>query len=294
MKKIGFIGLGTMGKPMARNLMKAGYELTVHNRSRESVDELAAEGARTAKSPAELASASDVVITMLPDSPDVELVVLGENGILSGVKPGMVIVDMSTISPQVAQKIAEKASEVGVEFLDAPVSGGETGAINATLSIMVGGNETAYKQVLPVLQALGKTINYMGLSGSGQTTKLCNQVICVLNILAVSEAMTLGKKAGLDMDKLLQVVSSGAAASWMLSNLGPKMIERDWRPGFKVDLQQKDLRLVEEFAQSLYTPLPGATLVRQLFRAVQAEGRGSDGTQALVTAIEKLAGMRVK
>jgi 3-hydroxyisobutyrate dehydrogenase len=289
---IGFIGLGAMGKPMARNLLKAGYALTVHNRSRAAVDELAAEGASSAWSPAEVAAESDIVITMLPDSPDVEAVVLGPDGVLSAAREGVVIIDMSTISPRVAQKIGEMVSAQGRHFLDAPVSGGESGAIAGSLSIMVGGDSKAFEQVRPILESLGKTITYVGPSGSGQTAKLCNQVICVLNILAVSEALTLGKKAGLNLDTLMQVVSAGSASSWMLSNLGPKMIARDWRPGFKVDLQQKDLRLVEEFAQSLDMPLLGATLVRQLFRAAQADGHGSDGTQTLITVLEKLANLQ--
>lgn len=291
MERIGFIGLGAMGKPMARNLLKSGFSLTVHNRSRSAVDELAAEGAAPAQSSAEVAKASDIVITMLPDSPDVEAVVLAESGALEGARTGSIIIDMSTISPTVAQRIAEKARAVGVSFLDAPVSGGETGAIAATLSIMVGGDQKAFDRARPVFAALGKTITRIGPSGSGQIAKLCNQVICVLNILAVSEALTLGKKAGLDLDILLQAVSGGAASSWVLSTLGPKMINRDWAPGFKIDLQQKDLRLVEEFAESLNLPLPGATLVRQLFRAVQAEGRGSDGHQTLVRTIERLAAL---
>jgi len=292
-KNVGFIGLGAMGKPMALNLLKAGYALTVHNRSRAAVDELAREGALAASSSAEVAATSGVVITMVPDSPDVQDVVLGEAGVLEGAKPGTVVIDMSTISPLVAQEIAAKARAVGVSFLDAPVSGGVTGAAAGTLSIMVGGDSAAFERALPVLQALGKTITHMGPSGSGQTTKLCNQVICVVNILGVAEAIALGRKAGLDMDKLMQAVSGGSASSWTLTNVGPKMINRDWTPGFRIDLQQKDLRLVEEFAQSLNMPILGTALVRQLFRVVQAEGRGADGIQAMITALEKLAGLGV-
>jgi 3-hydroxyisobutyrate dehydrogenase len=290
-ERIGFIGLGTMGKPMAHNLLKAGYTLTVYNRSRAAVDELVAVGATAAGSSAEVAAASDLVITMVPDSPDVQDVVLGESGVLKGAKPGAVVIDMSTISPLVAQEIAKMSRAVGATFLDSPVSGGEPGAIAGTLSIMVGGDKEAFERVRPILETMGKTITYIGPSGSGQITKLCNQILCAVNILAVSEAMTLGKKAGLDLNVMMQAISGGAASSWMLSNLGPKMIARDWAPGFKIDLQQKDLRLAEESAQSLQVPLPGATLARQLFRAVQAEGLGSDGTQAMVKAIEKLAGM---
>lgn len=289
-ERIGFIGLGTMGKPMARNLMKAGYVLAVHNRSRGAIDELASEGAVPADSPLEVARASDVVITMLPDSPDVEQVVLGPNGLLQGAASGLVVIDMSTISPRVARSVYGASRERGVSFLDAPVSGGETGAKAATLSIMVGGDREALERCGPVLEALGKSIVYMGESGSGQAAKLCNQVICALTILAVSEGLLLGKKAGLDPETLLSAVTGGAAASWMLSNLGPKMTASDWRPGFKVMLQQKDLRLALETARDLGLPLPGTALVGELFRAVQAHGRGADGTQALITALEDLAG----
>ncbi|MBI2842211.1 MAG: NAD-binding protein [Armatimonadetes bacterium] len=289
--RIGFIGLGTMGKAMARNLIKAGYSVTVHSRSRGPVDELAADGAAVASSSAEAAASSDVVITMLPDSPDVELVVMGPAGVLEGARTGSVVVDMSTISPEVARSIYAAAREKGVSFLDAPVTGGETGAIGAALSIMVGGDRDAFERCLPVLKAMGKNVVYMGPSGNGQSTKLCNQVICALNILAVSEGLTLAARAGLDLESALSAVSGGSAGSWMLSNLGPKMIARDWRPGFKVSLQIKDLRLVMESAEELDLPLPGTALVRELLRSVEAHGRGSDGTQALVTAIELLAGM---
>lgn len=291
MERIGFIGLGTMGKPMARNLLKAGYPLTVYNRSRAAVDELVSDGAMAVESSAEVAAASEVIITMVPDSPDVQDVVLGRSGVLGGAKPGTIVIDMSTISALVAQEIAEKAKTAGASFLDAPVSGGEPGAVAGTLSIMVGGDKESFERVRPILEAMGKTITYIGPSGSGQITKMCNQILCAVNILAVSEAMTIGKKAGLDLNVMLQAISGGAASSWMLNNLGPKMIARDWAPGFKIDLQQKDLRLAEELAQSLQAPLPGAALARQLFRAVQAEGTGSDGTQAMVRAMEKLAGM---
>ena len=286
---IGFIGLGTMGKPMVRNLLKAGFKVTVYGRRKPVVDELVSHGAVAAGSPPEVAGASDVVITMLPDSPDVKEVVTGESGILAGARPGMTVIDMSTISPSVAREIAELAASKGVDFLDAPVSGGEKGAVEGTLSIMVGGRQEVYEKCLPILQALGKTIIYMGESGMGQTTKLCNQIICVGNILAACEGLMLGAKAGLDMEKLLSVVSAGAAGSWMLSNLAPKMLQRDFEPGFKVKLQQKDLRLALAAAEELKLPLPGTSLIHQLFRAVEAAGMDEKGTQALITALEKLA-----
>ncbi|MEM2111391.1 MAG: 2-hydroxy-3-oxopropionate reductase [Candidatus Bathyarchaeia archaeon] len=291
--KIGFIGLGVMGKPMALNLLKAGYQLTVWNRTKPKMEELLAMGASGAESPKEVAEKSDVVITMVADSPDVEEVVLGPNGVIHGARKGLILIDMSTISPIVTRKIAEELSKKGVEMLDAPVSGGEKGAKEATLSIMVGGKRKVFEECLPVFNALGKRITYMGSNGMGQTAKLCNQVICALNIQAVCEGLILGAKAGLDLRKLLEVVSAGAAGSWMLSNLGPKMIERDFAPGFKIKHQQKDLRLVLSFADELALPLPGTSLVHQMLRAVEAEGLGDEGTQAAIVAMEKLAGRKL-
>jgi len=292
-RRIGFIGLGVMGKPMAMNLLKAGYPMTVWNRTRSKMNDLLAEGAEGADSPKEVAEKSDVVITMVTDSPDVEEVVLGPNGVIHGARPGLILIDMSTISPSVARKVAEKLAEKGVKMLDAPVSGGEIGAIKGTLSIMVGGPKEAFDECLPILEVLGKRITYMGPNGMGQTTKLCNQVICALNIQAVCEGLMLGAKAGLDLKKLLDVVTAGAAGSWMLSNLGPKMVERDFRPGFKIRHQQKDLRLVLSFAAELGLPLPGTALVQQMLRAVEAEGLGEKGTQAAIVAMEKLAGRKL-
>ena len=291
MMRIGFIGLGTMGRPMVRNLLKAGFPVTVYGRRKLVVDELMGEGASSAGSPREVAQASDVVITMLPDSPDVREVVIGENGILSGAKPGMIVVDMSTISPSVTREIAETASKQDVDYLDAPVSGGEPGAAAGTLSIMVGGKSEVFEKCMPILQALGKNNVHMGGIGMGQAAKLCNQVICVLNIEAVCEGLILGAKAGLDLEKLLSVVSNGAAGSWMLANLGPRMLARDFEPGFRVKLQQKDLRLALAAADELKLALPGMSLVHQLFNTVEAAGMGEKGTQALVTALEKLAGV---
>lgn len=286
--KIGFIGLGTMGKPMARHLLKAGYDLTVYNRSRPPVDELAAEGAKAAESASGAAASADFIITMLPDSPDVDLVV---REIEQVIQTGQTVIDMSTISPSVARTIAARLQESEVSFLDAPVSGGEKGAVEATLSIMVGGEEETYQRALPILQVLGKNIVYMGPSGSGQATKLCNQVICGLNILAVCEGLTLGAKSGLDLEKLLSAISSGAAGSWMLSNLAPKMVQRDWRPGFKINLQQKDLRLALESAAEINLPLLGTSLVQQVLRIAQTAGAGEEGTQAAIKALETIGRM---
>ncbi|MEM2876338.1 MAG: 2-hydroxy-3-oxopropionate reductase [Candidatus Bathyarchaeia archaeon] len=293
-KRIGFIGLGVMGKPMAMNLIKAGYHLTVWNRTRSKMDDLVRMGAEPGDSPRDVAEKSDVVITMVADSPDVEDVVLGPSGVVEAARPGLIVIDMSTISPSVTRKIAEKLREKGVEMLDAPVSGGEVGAKQGTLSIMVGGSEDVLKECLPILEVLGKRITYMGANGMGQMTKLCNQVICALNIQAVCEGLMLGAKAGLDLEKLLNVVTAGAAGSWMLSNLGPKMIKRDFEPGFKIVHQQKDLRLALTQASELNLPLPGTALVNQMLRAVEAAGMGEKGTSAAIVAMEMISGFKVE
>jgi 3-hydroxyisobutyrate dehydrogenase len=292
-EKIGFVGLGVMGKPMALNLLNAGYKLTVWNRTKSKMDDLLAAGASGAESPKEVAEKSDVVITMVTDSSDVEEVTLGPEGAIYGAHKGSVFIDMSSISPTVTLKIANELKAKGAEVLDAPVSGGEIGAKQATLSIMVGGPKETFDKCLLILQVLGKRITHMGSNGMGQTTKLCNQVICALNIQAVCEGLMLGARAGLDLKKLLEVVTAGAAGSWMLSNLGPKMIERDMRPGFKIKHQQKDLKLVLSFAAELGLPLPGTALVQQMFRAVEAEGMGEQGTQAAIVAMEKLSGRKI-
>jgi len=292
-KRVGFIGLGVMGKPMATNLLKAGYPLTVWNRTRSKMNDLVAMGAYGASSPKEVAERSDVVITMVTDSPDVEEVVLGPNGVIHGARPGLIVIDMSTISPIVTRKIASELAKKGVKMLDAPVSGGEKGAIEATLSIMVGGPKEVFEECLPIFRVLGKKITYMGPIGMGQTAKLCNQVICALNIQAVCEGLMLGAKAGLDLKRLLEAISAGAASSWMLINLGPKMIERDFKPGFKIRHQQKDIRLALTLASELKLPLPGTALVQQMLRIAEAEGLGEEGTQAAIVAMEKIAGRKI-
>jgi 3-hydroxyisobutyrate dehydrogenase len=279
---------------MAKNLLKAGYPLTVYNRSPGPAEELAALGAKRAYSPKEVAEASEVVITMVRDSPDVEEVILGDNGVIEGARVGTTVIDMSTISPEVTRRIAARLRDKGVNMLDAPVSGGEKGAIEATLSIMVGGPRQVYEKCLPILKTLGKKVVYMGDHGAGQTTKLCNQVIGALNILGVCEGLLLAAKAGLDLEKVVEVIGGGASSSWALINLGPKMVARDFRPGFKVGLKQKDLRLALATAAELELPLPGTALVHQLFRALEAEEGGSDkGTQALIEVLERLAGFKI-
>jgi 3-hydroxyisobutyrate dehydrogenase len=291
--RIGFIGLGIMGRPMAKHLIDAGHSLTVWNRSQPGIDEVVAHGAQAGASPADVASKSEVVFTMVGDSPDVEAVALGENGIASGASPDLIHIDMSTISPAVTRSIAASYATRGVELIDAPVSGGEGGAINATLSIMVGGKREVFDRCLPLFEALGKTITYCGPSGAGQTTKLCNQVAVAVTNMAVCEALVLAAKAGVPPTTMVQAIGGGAASSWQLLNLGPKMIEGDFRPGFKVWHQQKDLRLALEVARDNALPLPATALVAQLFATVEADGHREAGTQALVKALEKLGDVSV-
>jgi 2-hydroxy-3-oxopropionate reductase len=291
--RVGFIGLGIMGRPMAKHLLAAGHEVTVWNRSRPGIDAVVEAGAAEAASPRDVASNSEAVITVVGDSADVEQLALGENGILTGAQPGLVHIDMSTISPDVTRRIAAANEEKGVEMLDAPVSGGEAGAVNATLSIMVGGKKDVFERCRPLLEAMGRTITYCGPIGAGQTVKLCNQVIVSITNLAVCEALVLAAKAGVPPRTMLEAVSGGAAQSWQLLNLGPKMIERDFRPGFKVWHQQKDLRLALEVARSNQVALPATALVHQLFASVEADGFREEGTQALVKALEKLARVQV-
>ncbi len=294
MERIGFIGLGVMGKPMARNLMKAGYTLVVHNRSRNAVDELAKEGAHAATSPHEVAGQSDVVITMLPDSPDVELVLAGKDGVFESARPGMLLIDMSTISPVVARRLATDAETRGVQMLDAPVSGGETGAINGTLSIMVGGKEDAYNRALPIFQALGKNIVRIGDAGAGQVTKAANQIVVALTIEAISEALVLATKAGVDPAKVRQALLGGFAQSRVLDVHGQRMLDRNFQPGFRVNLHRKDLGIALATSQEYRVPLPLTAGVYQMMNALLASGLGDRDHSALVTLIEEMARTEVK
>ena len=291
---VGFIGLGLMGRPMARNLLRAGYPLTVWNRSQPGIEEMVRDGASPGSCPEDVARQCDVVITMVTDSPDVEKVALGPKGIIEGGHPGLVHIDMSTISPTVTRRIASRLAEKGIEMLDAPVSGGDTGAQAGTLSIMVGGKEETFQRCRPIFEVLGRTIVHCGPSGAGQTVKLCNQIVVALNNLAMCEALVFATKAGVDTRRMLEAVGAGAASSWALLNLAPRVLARDFRPGFKVAHQQKDLRLALETAEQQAVPLPGTSLVHQLFAAIEAEGLGAEGTQALVKALEKLAGVEVR
>jgi 3-hydroxyisobutyrate dehydrogenase len=292
-ESIGFIGLGIMGQGMARNILKAGYPLVVWNRTAAKAEGLVAEGATAATSPADLAAQCDIIITCVSDTPDVERVILGEDGVIHGVRAGSLVIDMSTISPQATQTMAGLLRDKGVGMLDAPVSGGSEGAARGTLSIMVGGSETDFNRALPVLQTMGKAITLIGENGAGQTTKLMNQILVVGNALAMCEAFIFAKAGGLDMEKALAAVEKGAAGSWMLSNRGPQILARDWRPGFMVDLQQKDLRLVMKAADDLESPLLMTPLVFNLYRTLQAQGLGEEGNHALIKALEALAGIEV-
>ena len=293
MKRIGFIGLGIMGGAMSTNLLKTGFPLTVWNRTPEKMRPLLEAGAKPVKSPKEVAERSDIVIDMVTDSKDVEEVLLGKEGVIHGARPGTIVVDMSTISPIVTREIAKKLGEKGIRMLDAPVSGGDIGARNATLSIMVGGDAEAYEECLPVFQAMGKTITYIGGHGDGQVCKEVNQILVGVNVLGVAEALMFASKAGVDVDKVLAAVSGGAAGSWQLANNGPKMLKGDYTPGFKVKDYIKDLRIIMETAAETKTPLVETAVVQQMFRNLDAEGLRDKGTQAVIVAVEKLAGKKL-
>ena len=293
-ERIGFIGLGIMGKPMARNLIKAGYSLTVHNRSRGAVDELVREGAKDGRTPRGVAEESDMIITMLPDSPDVQQVVTGPSGVLEGLRKGAVLVDMSTISPMVTQDLAKAVRSKGAEMLDAPVSGGEKGAVEATLSIMVGGPEEIFARVKPVFEVMGKNIVHIGATGAGQVTKACNQIVVALTIQAVSEALVLASKAGVDPGKVRQALLGGFAQSRILDVHGQRMLERNFKPGFRVRLHQKDLNIGLSTGKNLGVPLPATAVVQEAFTALQGLGRGDLDHSSLVTVIEDLANTQVK
>ncbi|HTR01723.1 MAG TPA: NAD(P)-dependent oxidoreductase [Thermoanaerobaculia bacterium] len=286
---VGFIGLGTMGAGMARNLAKAGFPLALATRSAGKAKAFAAEiGARACDSPDAVASAADVVVSCLPDAPEVEEVHLGPRGTLSGARKDAVFIDCSTIAPDAAVSIAARLAKGGVRFLDAPVSGGQKGAIEGTLTFFVGGDAAALERARPVFQAMGRRITHLGASGSGQLGKAVNQVVVADTLLAVSEGLALAQKAGLPLPALHEALLGGAARSWMLEVLGQKMMDRDFKPAFAVKHQQKDLAIVLKTAREKGVPLPGAALVHQLLSALEAQGRGDDGTQALLTLYERM------
>lgn len=288
-ERIGFIGLGLMGKPMSHHLLRAGYPLTIYNRSRPAIDELVNAGASAAASPRVVAENSDIVITMLPDGPDVEAVVLGPDGVLSGAHEGLLIIDMSTISPLTTTRIAAEAEKRGVFLLDAPVSGGDAGAKAAALSIMVGGREEDFQRAHPIFSVLGKTITYCGPGGSGEVVKACNQVLVALIIEAISEALVLGAKAGVQPDVIVKVLSGGLAQNRFLDLRGQTMLQHHFEPGGKAAFHLKDLKIATQIAQQYGVVLPVGTLVQQLFASLVANGGGNLDHSALLTVIEALS-----
>jgi 2-hydroxy-3-oxopropionate reductase len=291
--KVGYIGLGIMGKPMARNILKAGYELVVHNRSRESVKELVGEGAIEAYSPAEVAKGVDVVFTNLPDSPDVELVALGDKGIIEGAHDGLIFVDNSTIKPTTARFIGKKLAEKGVTMLDAPVSGGDVGAIQGTLTIMVGGPEHSLEKVRPILQALGKTITHVGGLGDGQIAKAANQIMVAAQMVAMGELLIFAQKAGADPEKVVEAIRGGAAGCWTLDHKPQRLFKGDRSPGFKAYMQAKDLGIVMDTARAYGVSLPSAAVHTQLFNAMLEMGMRDLDNSAVLGVIEKLAGQEL-
>lgn len=288
-QRIGFIGLGIMGKPMARNLLAAGYELTVHSRSSGPVEQLASEGAAVAASPAAVASASDVVITMLPDTPDVEQVAIGQDGLASGGSKGLLHVDMSSIDPTATRRIAAVLAERGISMLDAPVSGGERGAIDGTLSIMVGGPEAEFQRAEPIFRHLGKTIVHVGEAGAGQVTKACNQLVVGMNIEAVAEALALARQSGVDQHAVRQVLLGGFAASRVLESHGTRMIEGEFQPGFRVRLHAKDARIVQSLAAATGAVTPAFSVVADQLDELVRTGRGDLDHSALYTLVSQEA-----
>ncbi len=291
MLRVGYIGLGLMGKSIARNILKAGFPVVVHNRSRAAVNELVQEGAIPAFSPAEVAAQVDVVFTNLPDSPDVEKVALGENGIIIGAHPGLIFVDNSTIKPATARKIAEELAKSDVRSLDAPVSGGDIGARNGTLAIMVGGPAEALETVRPIFQAMGKTITHVGDSGAGQIAKAANQIMVAAQMVAMGELLIFAQKAGADPVKVVEAIRGGAAQCWTLDVKPPRLFAGNRQPGFKAYMQAKDLNIVLESAREYGIPLPSAAVDAQLFNAMLQQGFGDLDNSAVVSIIEQLAGV---
>ncbi|MCC6955311.1 MAG: NAD-binding protein [Anaerolineales bacterium] len=287
--RVGYIGLGLMGKSMARNILRAGFSLVVHNRSRAAVNELVAEGAAAAHSPAEVAEQVDVVFTNLPDSPDVESVVLGEHGIIEKARPGMVYVDNSTIKPAVARKIAHRLAEKGAQSLDAPVSGGDIGARDGTLTIMVGGPAEALERVRPILQALGKTITHVGESGTGQIAKAANQIMVAAQMVAMGELLIFARKAGADPQKVVEAIKGGAAQCWTLDVKPPRLFAGNRNPGFKAYMQAKDLAIIMDTAREYGIPLPSTAVDLQLFNAMLQSGMSNLDNSAVIGIIEMLA-----
>ncbi len=293
MARIGYIGLGLMGSGIARNLMKAGHTLIVHNRSRAIVEQFAQEGAIPATSPREVAAQSDFVFTNLPDTPDVELVVLGPDGIIEGAHDGLIVIDNSTIKPEASRQIAARLAEVGVLALDAPVSGGDVGARAGTLSIMVGGSQEAFDRTLPIFEAMGKTITWVGESGAGQIAKAANQIVVAGTMVAMCEALVLAQKSGVDPERVVQAIARGAAQCWALDTKPPKIFRRDLGPGFKAYMQAKDLKIVVDTGRTFHVPLPLTGIVHQLYEAMVSMGNGDLDNSAVITVLEALAQTQV-
>lgn len=289
--KVGFVGLGIMGNPMALNLLKAGHQLWVHARRPESMKPLATAGAVTCANPGEVAAHADVTFIMVSDTPDVEQVILGDSGIIHGAKAGSVVVDMSTISPTATKVMAEELRARGVEMLDAPVSGGDVGAINGTLSIMVGGKPDAFERVKPLFEAMGKNIVHIGDNGAGQVAKACNQIVVGVTIQAVAEALTFARKNGVDAGKVREALMGGFAGSKILEIHGNRMLKHEFNPGFKTKLHQKDLNIVMQTARELGLALPGAALVMQNLNALMGSGDGEIDSSAIVKVVERMSGM---
>jgi len=294
MKKMGFIGLGIMGKPMAMNLLKAGYQLTVYDIRPEPVKEVVAAGAAQGRCSEDVAEKSEVVITMLPNSPDVKQAVLGEHGVLDGAKPGTILIDMSSIAPLIAREVGEKAAQKGVEMLDAPVSGGEPKAIDGTLSIMVGGKKEIFDQVEDILKVMGASAILVGDIGSGNTTKLANQIIVALNIAAMSEAMVLATKAGVDPEKVYRAIRGGLAGSTVLDAKVPLALDGNFKPGFRIELHIKDLQNALDTAQKLDVPVPLSNGVMEVMQALKADGKAGDDHGGIIQYYEKLAKTEVR
>ena len=293
-KRIGYIGLGLMGKPIARNLMKAGYPLVVHNRSQAAVEELIKEGAERADSPRAIAEASDVVFTNLPDTPDVEQVIFGENGIIEGCHKGMIYIDNSTIKPEAARNIAAALTERGAHALDAPVSGGDVGAKAGTLAVMVGGSEDVFEEAKPIFEAIGKTITYVGESGAGQVAKACNQIMVAAQMVAMAELLLLAEKTGVNPEQVIEAIKGGAAQCWTLDNKPPRLFAGNRAPGFKAYMQHKDLGIVLDTARSYGMPLPATAVNQQLYEAMLQLGMRDLDNSAVIGALEAISGIQLR
>ena len=289
-KVVAFVGTGIMGKPMAANLLEAGYPVVAHNRSQEPVEELVEQGAESASSPAEAAQRADVVITCLPDSEVVREIVLGPNGVAEGLEAGETLIDNSTIKPTVSEEIAEELSEFGATMLDAPISGGEEGAIEGVLSIMVGGDADVLEEHRDLLEVMGETITHCGPTGAGQVAKACNQIVVANQMLSVSEALVFAEKAGADLEAVVDAISGGAAGCWTLDNRAPSMIRGDFDPGFFADYQYKDLRIATSAGEEFGSPMPATELAHELYKSMVENGMGKDDNSGVMQVIEMLAG----